>query len=150
MSNRQIRNDTFGHPLRAFLGRGDDTVGNPHRAQIDPLIEIRQTALCRAIRGNGMSVNSTLPPLSKGDLLWLVASGKGEGQISLRHVGRRNLQRQCGKAELWLSSFLMVLQLSFPRAPSAARRFRRNVFTTCATRRATRFKESEVSMLMTL
>ena len=27
-----------------------------------PLIEIRQTAPCRAIRGNSLSVNSTLPP----------------------------------------------------------------------------------------
>ena len=27
-----------------------------------PLIEIRQTAPCRAVRGNGISVNSTLPP----------------------------------------------------------------------------------------
>ena len=27
-----------------------------------PLVEVRQTAPCRAIRGNGISVNSTLPP----------------------------------------------------------------------------------------
>ena len=50
------------------IGRGDDTVGNPHRAQISqfelfevkfisrafrvcPLVEIRQTAPCQAIRG---------------------------------------------------------------------------------------------------
>ena len=28
-----------------------------------PLVEIRQAAPCRAIRGSGISVNSTLPPL---------------------------------------------------------------------------------------
>ena len=48
------------------IGRGDDTVGNPHRAQISQLgffelIEIKQTVPCRAIRGDGNSVNSTLP-----------------------------------------------------------------------------------------
>ena len=53
---------------RENLVRGDDTVGDPHRAQISqafrayPLIEIRQTILYRAIRGNRISVNSTLPP----------------------------------------------------------------------------------------
>ena len=57
--------------LSACVGRGDDTVGNPHRSIFSirafrayPLIEIRQTVLCRAIRGNSISVNSTLPPLS--------------------------------------------------------------------------------------
>ena len=52
------------------LGRGDETVGSPHRAQISelelfepiPLTAIKQTAPCRAIRGNGISVYSTLPP----------------------------------------------------------------------------------------
>ena len=29
-----------------------------------PLIEIRQTIIHRAVRGNGISVNSTLPPLT--------------------------------------------------------------------------------------
>ena len=49
------------------IGRGDDTVGNPHRARISrfellrayPLIEIRQAVPCRAIRGISISVNST-------------------------------------------------------------------------------------------
>ena len=62
------------------FGRGDDTVGNPHRAQISrfglfelkflnssfracPPIEIKQTILCRAIRADSISVISTLPPL---------------------------------------------------------------------------------------
>ena len=31
-----------------------------------PLIEIRQAAPCRAIRGDGISVNNTLPPLKDG------------------------------------------------------------------------------------
>ena len=52
------------------VGRGDDTVGNPHRAQnfsirtfrAYPLVEIRQTVPCRAIRGDSISVNSTPPP----------------------------------------------------------------------------------------
>ena len=33
------------------------------RAFRDPLVEIRQTAPCRAIRGNCISVNNSLPPL---------------------------------------------------------------------------------------
>ena len=33
--------------------------------RVGPLMTIRQTAPCRGIRGNGISVNSTLPPLSK-------------------------------------------------------------------------------------
>ena len=62
------------------LGRGDDTVGNPHRAKKKrarnqvfracPLIEARQKQLrverfeaSRAIRGRSISVSSTLPPL---------------------------------------------------------------------------------------
>ena len=32
------------------------------RAFRDPLVEIRQTAPCRAIRGDSVSVNSILPP----------------------------------------------------------------------------------------
>ena len=80
-------------PARAkhygVLGRGDATIGIPHRAQsyqfelfelkflnssfssancsirafrVCPLIYIRQAAPCRAVRGNGISVNSSLPP----------------------------------------------------------------------------------------
>ena len=56
----------------AWFGRGDDTIGTPHGAQnfsirafrACPLVEIRQALACRAIRGNSISVNSTLPPLS--------------------------------------------------------------------------------------
>ena len=52
------------------FGRGDDTVGNPHRAHISQfeffelsltLNLYRQTVPCRAIRGNSISVSSTLP-----------------------------------------------------------------------------------------
>ena len=51
------------------FGRGDHTVGNPHRTfraqisrfQLFKLIQIRQTIPCRAVRGNSISVNSTLP-----------------------------------------------------------------------------------------
>ena len=50
------------------LGRGDDTVGNAHRAQICQfemfelilLLKV-DTVPRRAVRGNGISVNSTLP-----------------------------------------------------------------------------------------
>ena len=68
-------------PVPSF-GRGDDTVGNPHRAQNSirvvralnfsigafracPPAEIRQTAPCRAIRGNSISVNSKLHMINK-------------------------------------------------------------------------------------
>ena len=81
------------------IGRGDDSVGNAHRAQISqfelfelklfnsscsssnlsfrvvrayPLIEIRQTVPCRAIRGNSISVNNTLPPLNQAYILRLL------------------------------------------------------------------------------
>ena len=57
--------------LLLLVGRGDDMVGNPRRARVSlvqasrayPLAEIRQTVPCRTIRGNSISVNSTLPPL---------------------------------------------------------------------------------------
>ena len=52
---------------------GNDTVGNPHRAQISQfeLFELilllkLETVPCRAIRGNIISVNSTLPPSEEG------------------------------------------------------------------------------------
>ena len=55
-------------------GRGgvDDAVGNPRRARIArfeffracPPVEIRQAVPGQAIRGNGISVSSTLPPLA--------------------------------------------------------------------------------------
>ena len=77
-------------PSAKQIGRGDDTVGSPHRARIFqfelfelkclnssfsssnfsirvfrayPLIELRRTAPCRAIRGSSILVNSTPPPL---------------------------------------------------------------------------------------
>ena len=58
-------------PAQEF-GRGDDTVGNPHRAQISQfelfelvlLLELDKTVPRRAIRGSSISVSSTLPPLS--------------------------------------------------------------------------------------
>ena len=54
----------------AVFGRGDDTVGKPSSSsnfstrafRACPLVEITQTVPCPAIRGNGISVNSTLPP----------------------------------------------------------------------------------------
>ena len=58
-------------PSGLALGRGADTGGNPRRARISQfeLFElvllsklIRQTVPCGAIRGNSISVNSTLPP----------------------------------------------------------------------------------------
>ena len=55
----------------AALGRGDDTVGNPHRAQISQfeffefiflLLKLdKQLPPCRAIRADSISVNSTFP-----------------------------------------------------------------------------------------
>ena len=58
------------------FGRGEDTVGNPHRAQIsqfelfrlilllklDKRFPVEQFEACRAIRGSSISVSSTLPP----------------------------------------------------------------------------------------
>ena len=57
------------------LGRGDDTVGNPHRAQIsqfelvlllklDKQFPVERFEASRAIRGSSISVSSTLPPLA--------------------------------------------------------------------------------------
>ena len=57
------------HPRgQTILGRGDDAVGNPHRAQFSQfefvelfaLIEFRQTILCRAVRANSISSDSIL------------------------------------------------------------------------------------------
>ena len=50
----------------------DDTVGKPssssnfsiRASRAYPLVEVRQTVLCRAIRGDSISVNSTLLPLN--------------------------------------------------------------------------------------
>ena len=60
-----------------FLRRGDDTVGNPHQAQIVSIqvfrfvnmIELRQSSLQRAIRANSISIDSILLPLlgAQGD-----------------------------------------------------------------------------------
>ena len=60
-----------------LFGSGDDAVGNPHRAQLVPfelfelypLIESRQAVPCRAIRGDSISVNSTLPPLQHQEIM---------------------------------------------------------------------------------
>ena len=77
-----VRLNRIAADLRAKVGRGDATVGNPHRArmfQFDlsssnlsilvvracPLVEIRQPVSYRAIRGNSVSVNCTLPPLTR-------------------------------------------------------------------------------------
>ena len=67
---RELRGEVLLDLALGHLGRGDDTVGNPHRAHFCSirdvraylLTEIRQTVPCRAIRGNSISVNSTLPP----------------------------------------------------------------------------------------
>ena len=42
----------------------EHTFVNSSFLRVDPLIEIGQIVSCRAIRGNSISVNSTLPPLS--------------------------------------------------------------------------------------
>ena len=56
-----------------LVGGGDDTVGNPHRAHISQfeffelcvyITETLQTLIYRAIRANGISSNSILPPLA--------------------------------------------------------------------------------------
>ena len=81
----------------AILGRGDDTVESPRRAQVlsvrafraYPLFEVRQIVPCRAVRGNSISVNSTIPPLIgvtfhaslahfAGDLHSLIATACGK------------------------------------------------------------------------
>ena len=61
----------LGGPMGQSFGRGDDMVGDPHQAQIGKfdLFELillfkLDTVPCRAIRGIGISVNSTLPPLN--------------------------------------------------------------------------------------
>ena len=62
------------------VGRGDDTVGNPHWAQfsqfelfelillskLDKQFPVEQFEASRAIRGSSISVSSTLPPLLCG------------------------------------------------------------------------------------
>ena len=60
----------WSKPRWPLLGRGEDTVGHPHRAQIVQFelfelfdrIEIRQTILYRTIRANSISINSIPPP----------------------------------------------------------------------------------------
>ena len=61
----------------ALFGRGDDTVGDPHRARnyrfelfelvlllkLDKQLPVEQFEASRAIRGSSISVSSTLPPL---------------------------------------------------------------------------------------
>ena len=70
----------YGSPeRRGIIGRGDDTVGNPHRARIsrfeffEPILLLnfdkRFTVPCRAIRGSSVSVSSTPPPLKSGPSL---------------------------------------------------------------------------------
>ena len=58
--------------LLSYLGRGDDTYGWKPSSSSNvsirvvlayPLIEARQTAPCRAIRGDSISVSSNPPPL---------------------------------------------------------------------------------------
>ena len=90
--------------------RGEDTVGDPRRGRTSPselfelklfnsslssnfsirafraypLVEIGQTVPCRAIRGNNISVNSTLPPSYRHRILSMnsehrtVGHGKGD------------------------------------------------------------------------
>ena len=66
------RSFSRGHARRRCIGRGDDAVVNPHRAEIVQfeLLELilllklgKQFSSRRAIRGNIISVNSTLPSL---------------------------------------------------------------------------------------
>ena len=53
-------------PEKLDLGRGGDSVGSPHRARISQfeLFDDPALLLTYAIRGNSISVDSTLPPLS--------------------------------------------------------------------------------------
>ena len=56
------------------IGRGDDTAGNPRRAQISRfelfefcyIVGIIQTNIYRAIRANSISINGIFPPSSSG------------------------------------------------------------------------------------
>ena len=73
LSNRNLNGERARHGREGsgdVIGGGDDAVGNFHRAQVSqfelfeliPLLKL-DTVSCRAIRGNSISVNSTLPPL---------------------------------------------------------------------------------------
>ena len=57
-----IRSETFIELkfLSSSFSSSNDSILT---VRVCPLIEIKQTAPCRAIRGNRISVNSTLPPL---------------------------------------------------------------------------------------
>ena len=74
----------------ALFGRGDDTVGNPHRGQIyqfelfelvllpklDKRFQVEQFEASRAIRGSSISVNS-IPPSYRDRLSAEVTFGRG-------------------------------------------------------------------------
>ena len=77
--NNHSYNSYWEGRIMSTFGRGDAAVGDPRRALLNssfsssncsilivrayPLTEIRRTVPCRAVRGNGISVDSTLPPL---------------------------------------------------------------------------------------
>ena len=69
--NHTRRMHPHAHRTRRYIRKWDDTVGNPHRAQIVQfelfelilLLKTRQTAPCRAARGSSISVSRTLPLL---------------------------------------------------------------------------------------
>ena len=84
----------------AVFRRGDNTVGNPHRAQFlslraraYPPVEIRQTVPSRGIRGNGISVSSTLPRSYHRRLGRSLRLARVFGAI-LRHCRRGDFKRK--------------------------------------------------------
>ena len=71
MNNRSMLQVCAAAAASQPFRRGDDTVGNPHRAQISQfelfevfgLSGIRQAILYRAIRGSSMPTGRNRPPL---------------------------------------------------------------------------------------
>ena len=64
-----------------------------------PLVEIRQTLPRRAIRGNSISVNSTLPSSERG-LPWYQGVGQERDFHGIRFAGREFHRRRGGANEL--------------------------------------------------
>ena len=81
---------------RRAEGGMNDTAGNPRRAfRYYPLIEIRQTVPCRAMRGKSLSVNSTLPPSLLGEHRLGHRLGQRRARVVLAGCRRgHHLQRQ--------------------------------------------------------
>ena len=68
------------------IGRGDDTVGNPHRARI---AQFENFELVLSFRADGLSQEYAVPPAgAEGDVLPLTAAARGP-----RQKERRDKQR---------------------------------------------------------